>query len=53
MWLGDHLLSQNPAENTARTDRIVGNTVICGTFVRSVSSTFIARAGGFIARSPL
>jgi hypothetical protein len=52
VWPGDDLLSQNLAENTARTDRIVGDTVICGTFVRSVSPTFVARAGGFIARSP-
>jgi hypothetical protein len=46
----DDLLSQNPAENTARTDRIVGNTVICRTFVRSVSPTFVTRAGGPFAR---
>ena len=38
--------------NTDRIARIVGNTAMDGDIVRSVSLPFVARADGFITRSP-
>jgi hypothetical protein len=37
-------------QNTARTARIIDNIVICRTFVRSVFTVIITRAGARIAR---